>query len=122
VIRALIWRTIVMAIAFLVVDWLMDSVQIEGGVPGAIGLAVLFGLVSAVIGTLLRLLALPLLILTLGLFEIVINAGLLLFTSWLTDWLSIDNFGAALIAAILLAVTSAVVGFALGMVAPSSKS
>jgi len=77
----------------------MDTVSVNGGFFSAIGLAVVYGLISAVIGTLLRLLTLPLMVITIGLFEFVINAFLLLITDWLTDWLEVDGFLSALAAA-----------------------
>ena len=108
--RALAVRAVVLAIAFLVVDALMDTFTVDGGFFSALGLAVVYGLLSAIIGTLLRLLTLPLMVLTAGLFEFVINAGLLLVTDWLTDWLEIDGLISALVAAVVLAIVSVVIG------------
>ena len=113
--KALAIRTVVLAVAFLVVDAFMDSVTVNGGFFGAIGLAVVYGLVSATLGTLLRLLALPLVVITVGLFELVINAGLLLVTDWLTDWIEIDGFMSALGAAAILAAVSVVMGLVLSV-------
>lgn len=113
--KALAIRTVVLAVAFLLVDAFMDSVTVNGGFFGAIGLAVVYGLVSATLGTLLRLLALPLVVITVGLFELVINAGLLLVTDWLTDWIEIDGFMSALGAAAILAAVSVVMGLVLSV-------
>ena len=113
--KALAIRTVVLAVAFLVVSAFMDSVTVNGGFFGAIGLAVVYGLVSATLGTLLRLLALPLVVITVGLFELVINAGLLLVTDWLTDWIEIDGFMSALGAAAILAAVSVVIGLVLSV-------
>ena len=57
------------------------------GVRRGLGLhrvSALFGIVNAIIGTILRLLTLPLIILTLGLFAVIVNALLLELTDWLT--------------------------------------
>ena len=113
--QALAIRTVVLAVAFLLVDAFMDSVTVNGGFFGAIGLAVVYGLVSATLGTLLRLLTLPLVLITVGLFELVINAGLLLVTDWLTDWIEIDGFMSALGAAAILAAVSVVMGLVLSV-------
>ena len=113
--EALAIRTVVLAVAFLLVDAFMDSVTVNGGFFGAIGLAVVYGLVSATLGTLLRLLTLPLVLITVGLFELVINAGLLLVTDWLTDWIEIDGFMSALGAAAILAAVSVVMGLVLSV-------
>lgn len=113
--KALAIRTVVLAVAFLIVDALMDTLTVNGGFFGAIGLAVVYGLVSAILGTLLRLLTLPVILLTVGLFEFVINAVLLLVTDWLTDWLEVDGFGSALLAAVALSVVSVLIGLVLAM-------
>ena len=119
--KALLARIVVLALAFLVVDALMDTVRVNGGFLGAVGLAIVYGLVAAVVGTLLRLLTLPLILLTVGLFEFVINAVLLLITEWLTDWIEFDRFLSALGAAIVLSVVSTVLGFVLAIVFPGTR-
>jgi putative membrane protein len=67
-------------------------------------IGLLFGVVNAVVGPILRLLALPFVLLTLGLFLLVINAALLGLTAALSDRLTIDGFGTALIGGLILAV------------------
>lgn len=114
--KALAIRTVVLAVAFLAVDALMDGVTVKGGFFEALGLAVVYGLVSAILGTVLRLLTLPLVVITIGLFEIVINAVLLLVTDWLTDWIEIDGFMSALGAAVILSLVSMLLGFVLALV------
>jgi putative membrane protein len=118
--KALLLRMVVLATAFLVVDAVMDSVTINGGFFGAIGLAVVYGLISAVLGTLLRLLTLPLVLITAGLFEIVINAVLLSATAGLTDALEIDGFGSALGAAVILSVVSVLISLVIVVVFPKA--
>lgn len=118
--KALSLRIAVLTAAFLVVDVLMDSVTIGGGFFGAIGLAVVYGLISAVLGTVLRLLTLPLVLITVGLFEIVINAVLLSVTAALTDALEIDGFGSALGAAVILSVVSVLISLVIAVVFPSA--
>lgn len=118
--KALLLRIVVLTVAFLAVNALMDSVTIGGGFFGAIGLAVVYGLISAVLGTVLRLLTLPLVLITVGLFEIVINAVLLSVTAWLTDALEIDGFGSALGAAVILSVVSVLVSLVIAVVFPGA--
>ena len=118
--KALSLRIAVLTAAFLVVDVLMDSVTIGGGFFGAIGLAVVYGLISAVLGTVLRLLTLPLVLITVGLFEIVINAVLLSVTAALTDALEIDGFGSALGAAVILSLVSVLISLVIAVVFPSA--
>ncbi len=78
------------------------------GVLAAVGL--IFGIVNAVVKPVVKVLAFPVYILTLGLFTLVVNALMLLLTAWVTshaDWgLRIDNFGTAVLAAIIISVVS----------------
>ena len=67
-------------------------------------LAVLFSIVNLVVGSIVRFLALPLIVLTLGLFLLVVNAGLLALTAGLSSHLDIDNFGAAFFGALIISV------------------
>jgi putative membrane protein len=67
-------------------------------------IALIFGVVNAIVGPILRLLSLPFVLLTLGLFLLVINAALLGLTAALTDRLSIDGIVTAIIGGLILAV------------------
>jgi len=67
-------------------------------------IGLIFGLVNAIVGPILRLLALPFVVLTLGLFLLVINALLLALTAGLTDRLAIDGIMTAIIGGLILAV------------------
>lgn len=100
-------RWILVAAAFAITAWLIDGMTITGGVVDYLWLALLFGVVNALIGTILRLLTLPLTILTLGLFSIVVNAAVLAITDSLSGTLSIDSFfWTAIWAALVLSVVS----------------
>lgn len=109
VLKLLLLRWAVLAAAFAVTAWLLDGMDVSGGVGAYIWVSALFGIVNVIIGTVLRLLTLPLLLLTLGLFSIVVNAVLLEITDWLTDHLTIDDFfWTAILAAIILSVVSVI--------------
>jgi putative membrane protein len=74
--------------------------------------AVIFGLVNAIIKPIVQIMSIPLYILTLGLIHVVINALMLWITSWITEhtthWgLAIDHFWwTAIWAAIVLSIVS----------------
>jgi putative membrane protein len=80
----------------------------ENGLFGSFGtylwIGLLFGLVNAIIGPILRLLSLPFVVLTLGLFLLVVNAALLGLTALLTDRLQVDGFFTALLGGLILAI------------------
>jgi putative membrane protein len=67
-------------------------------------IGLIFGVVNAIVGPVLRLLSLPFVLLTLGLFLLIINAALLGLTAALTDRLTITGFGTAVIGGLILAV------------------
>ena len=100
-------RWAVIAVAFAVTSWILSGMEVSGGVWGYLWVSALFGIVNAVLGTLLRLVTLPLTLVTLGLFSLVVNAVLLEVTDALTGHLSIDEFfWTAIWAAIILAVVA----------------
>ena len=99
------------AVAIAVTAALVPSVEIDGGLFALIGVAAVFGLVNAIIGPLLRLLSLPLLLITFGLFALVINAALLGIAAGLSSSLEIGGFFSTVVAAFLISVFSAVLGW-----------
>src|SRR5204862_7520721 len=109
VLRGLLVRWVVLAVAFAVTAWLIDGMTIHGGVIDYLWLALLFGIVNAFLGTIVRLFTLPLTIITLGLFSIVVNALMLVVTDALSDSLHIDSFfWTAILAAITLSIVSVI--------------
>ena len=72
--------------------------------------ALVFGLVNTFIKPVAHLLALPVTILTLGLFAFVVNAALLWLTAALVPGFSIDGFWAALFGAIIVSLVGALLG------------
>jgi putative membrane protein len=79
--------------------------------------AVIFALVNTIIGTVIKLLAFPLYILTLGLIGLIINAFLLWLTAWLTHWwnwgLRVEDFWWGVVAAIIISVINWIFGIIL---------
>ena len=69
--------------------------------------SLVLGILNAFIRPILMLLALPLLIFTLGLFTLVINALLLYFVSFLLGrYFEVDSFGAAFLGALVISIVS----------------
>src|SRR4051794_33523229 len=88
-----------------------DGLGVDPNPQGLLGefgtylwIGLIFGVVSAIVGPILRLLSLPFVLLTLGLFLLVVNAALLAITAGITDRLTVDGFGTALLGGLLLAV------------------
>ena len=79
------------ALSLAAADWIFDSVHIDGVWPLVIGGAVL-GIANTIVKPILTLLALPLVILTLGLALFAINVGMLALAEWIAPDFSIDGF------------------------------
>jgi putative membrane protein len=80
--------------------------------------ALLFGLINAVVKPIAKLLSFPLIVLTLGLFTFVVNAFMLQITEWLSGPLGlsfvIDHFWwDAIIGALIITIVSMVLGWVL---------
>ncbi|MFB6848323.1 phage holin family protein [Streptomyces sp. NPDC056373] len=108
-------KTIANAGALAVAVWLLDKITLTGDSTGKeiatlIIVALLFGLVNFLVKPVVKLLSLPLLILTLGLFTLVVNALMLLLTSWLADKLDlsfhVDGFWTAVVGGLIISVVS----------------
>ncbi len=86
----------------------LDIVENPDGPLGRFGtylwIGLVFGVVNAIVGPILRLLSLPFVLLTLGLFLLVVNAALLGLTASITDRLQVDGFGAAVLGGLLLTI------------------
>ena len=111
-ITILLVRLAIIMAAFGVTAWLLDGMEMSGGFFGYLWVAILFGLVNAIVGTFLRILTLPLTLITLGLIAVLVNAFLLEITDWLTDNLTIDEFWWTTIwASIILAIVIVLLEF-----------
>jgi len=106
-------KVVILAVAFFVLGKyvLNGHLTVEANPDGPLGqygtylwIGLIFGVVNAIVGPVLRLLSLPFVVLTLGLFLLVINAALLGLTAALSDRLAVDGFGTALIGGLILAL------------------
>ena len=102
----LILKFLVIAAAVAIVAALVEGVRVQEGVTSYLVIALIFAAVNVLVKPLLKLLSFPLLILTLGLFLVVINAALFGLTAWLTDRLDIDGVGPAVIAALVISAVT----------------
>jgi putative membrane protein len=91
----LLIRLILSTIAVLVADLVLDGVHL-GEFPAALWVAIVLGVLNAVVRPLIILLTLPVTIVTLGIFILVINAGMVLLAARLIDGFRVDGFWSAL--------------------------
>jgi putative membrane protein len=105
-------RLIVNALALYVATRIVPGVHYVGDPLPFLGVALVFGVVNAVIGPLAKLLALPLILITLGLFFFVVNGFLLWLTSAVAGALGlgfhVSGFWAAFFGALVVSVVSTV--------------
>ena len=122
------------AVALWVASWILPGMHIAAvsvvgkGVGGPAGTAetintvlaylfigLVFGVVNALVKPIVKLLSLPVTILTLGLFTIVINAAMLWLTAWVSTFTPVqftidDFFWTAIFAALIISVVSMIAG------------
>jgi len=108
----LLLRWIVMAIALAVAAWTVPGIDVTGqnGTIAVLLMAAIFGLVNAFIRPLITLLSCPLVLLTLGLFTLVINGICFSLASWFAQMLGIgfvvNGFWPAFWGAIVVSIVS----------------
>jgi putative membrane protein len=113
---ALLVRWALLAAAFAITSWILTGMSISGGFWAYVWVSALFGVVNAIIGTILRILTFPLTVLTLGLFSVIVNAILLNITDGLTSHLTIDEFWwTAIWAAIIMSIVAVLLDFVLSL-------
>lgn len=101
------------AVVLLIVDAILPGVEIAGFGTALIA-ALVMGLVNFFIRPILSLLALPLNLLTLGLFSFIINAMLFALVAWMVPGFEVTNFLNALVGSLLLALMTSVLGMFMG--------
>jgi putative membrane protein len=114
-----LWLTTVLVAGMTIVMPTGQTQQGWGYVLTLVFVALVFGIVNGTIGRVLRFLAFPIYVLTLGLLALVVNALLLMFVGWLTQvlgfgyGLEVETFGAGFLGAIVLSLVSWVLGLIL---------
>ena len=103
--------------------WLLDKITLTGDSTGKeIGtlllVALVFGLVNFLVKPIVKVLTFPLFILTLGLITLVVNALMLLLTSWLADKLDLSFHVEGFWTAVLGGLIISIVSWALNVVLP----
>ncbi|MER8232172.1 phage holin family protein [Streptomyces sp. NPDC094049] len=122
-------KTLANAGALGVAIWLLQDITLTGDDPNAttgnevlslILVALLFGLVNFLVKPVVKLLTFPLFILTLGLITLVVNALMLLLTSWLAEQFDLSFHVEGFWTAVLGGLIISIVSWALNVVLPDS--
>jgi len=110
----LLLRWIIASFSLVVAAWLVPGIRVAGNAWGVYAaMAVILGLINAIIRPILKLLSLPIIILTLGLFLLVINGITLWLASaiaahWFHVGFYVDGFWSALLGALIVSIVSTI--------------
>ncbi len=120
-------KTIANSAALAVAIWLLDKITLTGDstprkVVTLILVALVFGVVNFLVKPIVRVLTFPLFVLTLGLITLVVNALMLLLTSWLADKLDLSFHVEGFWTAVLGGLIISIVSWAMNVVLPDDKS
>lgn len=106
-------RVLIVALGLWVASRLVPGIEFTSD-AALLWAAVLLGIVNAVVRPIVILLTLPFTILTLGLFLLVINAGMLGLVAALFDGFTIAGFWPALLGSIVVSITGWIASWAIG--------
>jgi putative membrane protein len=111
----LLLRLLINAFALWATAELLPGFAFDGSFWELLLVALIFGLVNTFIRPIVRLLTLPLTVITLGLFTFVVNGLMLMLTAAISDSLSLDGgffrqFFTAIVGAIIISIVSMVLG------------
>jgi putative membrane protein len=109
----LVIRLLLNASVFLLVSRIVPGFQVAS-IWTAVWAALIFGLVNSLIRPILLAISLPLSIVSLGLFTLVIDAGVMALTAWLVPGFDVQGFVAALLGWLLVSFGSVLVSSVLG--------
>jgi len=103
--RHLLINWVLSAASLLLVAYVVPGFEVSGFLAALLA-AIVVGLVNSTLGAILKFVTFPLIILTLGIFWLVINAVMLELASWLSPGFEVHGFGAAFLGAIVLALVN----------------
>ncbi len=99
-------RWLTTTVAVLVASTLIPGIEVTGGMVALIGASLFLGIVNALVRPILLLLSIPLILLTMGLFLLVLNALLLWMVGSIVPGFSVAGFWSAFFGAIVISLTS----------------
>lgn len=114
--RSLVLHWLLNAAALWVAAYLLPGLDFSGGLVELLIVAAVFGLVNSLLRPILTILTCPLIVVTLGLFTLVINAVMLLVTGWLSArWdlgFTVSGFWAAFLGGLVVGLVSLLLSLA----------
>jgi putative membrane protein len=114
----LLIRLIINAVALWLATRVVDGISFDGDLPFLLVVALIFGAVNTIVKPILMILTFPFLIVTLGLFLLVLNAVMLWLTGAISDAANlgfhVSGFGAAFVGGLVVSVVSFVLSLMVG--------
>jgi putative membrane protein len=104
-------KVLVTGLAFWVAAYVLDGVNLENDSGTIIIVALVIALLNAIVKPILVILTIPVTIVTLGLFLLVINALMVVWTSKLVDGFKVDGWLTAILFSLIVSVVSSVLHF-----------
>jgi putative membrane protein len=100
----IIVRWAVLAFSMWIATLVVPGITVNGGVGTYLWVALIFGLINSVFGSVIKVLTFPVSIVTFGLFLFVVNAAMLSLTARWSDGLEVTGFWSALFASLIISV------------------
>ena len=97
-------RWAVLAFSMWIATLIVPGITVHGGVGTYLWVALLFGLINSIFGSIIKVLTFPVSILTFGLFLFIVNAAMLSLTARWSEKLDITGFWSALFASLIISV------------------
>lgn len=99
-------RLVIYAIALWVAASIIPGIELASDWVSVGVVALIFGVINAFVKPVIKLLSLPFILLTFGLFILVINAAMLGLTAFLTDALTVNGFWSAVLGGLVIGIIS----------------
>ncbi len=116
-------RLVVNAIALVITAYVLPGIHVETEIGALLVVALIFGVVNALVKPVITILSCPLIILTLGLFYLVVNGLMLLITDALSGGrFEVDGLGWAILGGIVMGLVGMVLESVLGLDSEASAA
>jgi putative membrane protein len=102
-------RWAVLAFSMWIATLIVPGITVHGGIGTYLWVALLFGLINSVFGSVIKVLTFPVSIVTFGLFIFVVNAAMLSLTARWSEKLDVTGFWSALFASLIISVITTVI-------------
>ncbi len=108
--RNFLIRLLVNALALAAAAWMIDGIQMSERFVDVLLVALVFGVLNAILKPILLVLSFPFIVLSLGLFALVVNALMLMLTASILDGFAVSGFWTAVLGSIVISLVTLILG------------